>query len=187
MTALEGPFSAACALLVLAGGYKILRPNPTTGALRAVRWPAGTGIVRSLGLGEVLLGAAALLSGGRALALAVGLLYVGFTAFVLAALRQGSAIQSCGCFGESETPPTLLHVATNLLLAATAIAAAATGVPALRDVFAGQPVSGAPFVLLVAITVGLVKTLLTDLPRALQALQASRELQASPALRTADS
>lgn len=173
MTALEGPFSAACALLMLAGGYKILRPNPTAGALRAVRWPAGTGLVRSLGLGELLLGAAALLTANRALALAVGLLYVGFTAFVLAALRQGSAIQSCGCFGESETPPSLLHVATNLVLAATAIAVAVAGVPALVDVLASQPTSGVPFVLLVAITVGLVKALLTDLPRALQALRAA--------------
>lgn len=168
MTALEGPFAAASALLVLAGGYKIVRPGPTAGALRAVRWPAGLGLIRALGIGELLLGTAALLTAQAAVSLLVGLVYLGFTAFVLTALRQGSAIQSCGCFGETETPPSLLHVATDLALAGTAIATALGSARPLLDVLADQPAAGIPFVLLVAITVQLVKSLLTDLPRALR-------------------
>lgn len=168
MTALEGPFAAACCLLVLAGGYKLARPAPTAGALRAVRWPSGLRLVRTLGAGELVLGATAVVSGNAALAALLAAAYATFAAFVVVALRSGSAIQSCGCFGETDTPPSALHVVTNLVLAGVAAAVAIGGVPPLIDVLRDQPGAGVPFLVLVAVTVQLVYVMLTDLPRALR-------------------
>jgi hypothetical protein len=49
--------------------------------------------------------------------------YVGFVGVLLRAMRSG-AVSSCGCAGNTETPPTAAHIVLNVLLAAGAIAAA---------------------------------------------------------------
>jgi hypothetical protein len=40
-------------------------------------------------------------------------LYAGFTVFTLAAIRGRIPVQSCGCFGRVDTPPSLIHVVYN--------------------------------------------------------------------------
>src|SRR5712675_1462486 len=139
MSALEGPFAAICALLALAGVAKLLRPSPTAGALAAARWPSSLPLVRLLGASEIALGVAAVATGERALAVLVGVAYVAFAAFVAVALRSGSPVQSCGCFGETTTPPSRIHLAANLAMAGTAFAVAIGHVPSLRDVLSDQP------------------------------------------------
>ena len=59
---------------------------------------------------ELALGVAAIAVGGAALWWAVAASYLAFGAFVLAALRKGTMIGSCGCFGREETPPHWTHV-----------------------------------------------------------------------------
>jgi hypothetical protein len=169
--ALAGPFAAAGALLALGGAFKVVRPLPTAGALRAVGAPAPVLGVRALGLGETVLGVAAVLTGAPALAALVAAAYLSFATFVIVAMRGGTALQSCGCFGEVETPPSNVHVLLDVGLAATALASATAGVPALSDTIRAQDWYGAPFVLLVAITVGLSYVVLTTLPVALRAAQ----------------
>src|SRR5690348_7783572 len=100
MSVLEGPFAATCVLLALAGVAKLVRPAPTVGALRAVRWPASFLLVRVLGGVEIVVGVVALITGAPAVALVVALLHVAFAVFVAVAMRAGSPVQSCGCFGE---------------------------------------------------------------------------------------
>ena len=166
MAALEGPFAAACVLLLIAGVYKLRRPEPTAGALRGVGWPSSLGLVRVVGAAELALGLAALLTSDRAIAALVGAAYTSFASFVAVALRSCSPIQSCGCFGEIATPPSMTHVLTNVVAAGTAVAVAIGGLPSLADVLHEQPNEGVPFVVLVGVTVYLVYLLLTELPRA---------------------
>ena len=171
MSALEGPFAAACVLLVVAGAYKLTRPAPTAGALAGVGWPSSLTLVRLLGAGEVVLGAAAVITAHRALAAIVAVAYASFALFVVSALLADVPVQSCGCFGETTTPPSIIHVLANLAFVAVAGAVAIGGLPTLADVLADQPWAGLPFQLLVAVTVQLVYVLLTELPRALRSVE----------------
>jgi hypothetical protein len=132
-----GAVGAAALLLVVAGAGKVADPTRTVGALRALRvrrgpaLPSSPLLVRAGAAGELVLGAATLVYGGRVLPLLVAASYLGFAAFVAAALRSGTPVGTCGCFGRADTPPRPVHVLLDALLAAGAVAAAATGAPAL--------------------------------------------------------
>jgi hypothetical protein len=169
MEALSGPVTVACVLLSLGGLAKVVRPVPTAGALRALHLPGTIPAVRVLGSGELALGAAAALSGSSLLVGLVALAYLAFAAFVLAARRAGTDIQSCGCLGTVDTPPSLVHVVVNLGFAAVTGIAALVGVPGLVTVLADQPAFGLPYVLLVVVTTYLVYLALAVLPLALHA------------------
>src|SRR4051794_38843397 len=104
------PYLAAAALLVVAGAPKIADPLPLVRALRSVGLPAGRGLVRTFAVGEVVVGLAALVQPSRTTALLMAVLYAGFTAFVGLALARGGVLESCGCFGKADTPPTRAHL-----------------------------------------------------------------------------
>lgn len=163
MSALAVPWLATCAVLAIAGTAKLLRPDPTAGALRAARLPSSRTAVRGLGAFEVALGTAAAVTGAAVLALAVAACYLGFAAFVGNALRRAGMLQSCGCFGTPDVPATGLHVAVNVVAAAVAVGAAGVGDVGLVDA------SGADGVLvagLAAVAAYELVVLLTTLPRA---------------------
>ena len=124
---------AGALLLVAAGAAKVADPSRTAGALAALGWPSSPTLVRTGAMAETVLGAAALVVGGRILALLVAVSYLGFALFVMAALRAKTPIGTCGCFGRADTPPKPVHVTVDALLAAGAVAAAATDAPALLD------------------------------------------------------
>jgi hypothetical protein len=73
---------------------------------------------------EAAVGAVAIVSPSRTTALAVAASYAGFTLFVLQALRTGSPLASCGCFGKTDTPPTRLHAIVTGVLSVLALIAA---------------------------------------------------------------
>ncbi len=109
-----GQAVAAITLLLLgaSGVAKAVDPDPTSGALRAAGLPSSRLISRSLGVAELT--AAALGLGATAMALIpAAILYAGFTVFTLAAIRGRIPVQSCGCFGRVDTPPSLIHVVYN--------------------------------------------------------------------------
>jgi hypothetical protein len=163
--ALSGPVIVLTALLALAGAFKLGRPAPTAGALRAL--PGTLVTVRLLGAVELVLGAVALVSGARPLLALVAAAYLAFAVFVAVALRSGAPLQSCGCFGQPDTPPTTVHLVFDLVAAGTLLVAAATDVPAPTTVLAGQPWSAIPFIVLVAVSLRLVYLVLTALPAVL--------------------
>src|SRR5690606_18072277 len=99
MDASTAPALAIAALLVLAGAQKVVDPTMTVGALRALRLPSSPLLVRAGAAAEAALGAAALTVGGPVLWALVAISYLAFAAFVTAALRSGTMIGSCGCFG----------------------------------------------------------------------------------------
>jgi len=123
--AASAPYLAGALLLVAAGGAKTLDPLSLVRALRSaglhVRAPVLARWVRVLAAVEALLGVVAIVHSTRVVALLVALSYAGFTAFVLRALRSGSPLASCGCFGKTDTPPTIGHVVVTALLAGAAL------------------------------------------------------------------
>jgi hypothetical protein len=128
MDVVAAPYLAAALLLVVAGVAKALDPLSLVRALRsaglAVRAPLLSRFVRVAAVLEAVVGGVAIVSPSRTAALAVAASYAGFTLFVLQALRTGSPLASCGCFGKADTPPTRLHAIVTGALALAALMAA---------------------------------------------------------------
>jgi hypothetical protein len=127
MAPASAPVLAAAVLLVVAGIGKVRRPSYTVGAVKSVGLRVRARSVRTLGLGEVATGLAAFLVGGPVPSALIGLSYLGFTGFLVLALRTGGAVSSCGCLGRPDTPPTRIHAAVTAGLCAAALITAAGG------------------------------------------------------------
>jgi hypothetical protein len=159
--------ASAALLLVVAGAAKLIRP--ADGFAGLVGWRTRPVLVRLLGAMEAAAGVAALLAGGPA-AWMVGLMYAAFALIVLRAVLAGA--DSCGCFGRLDAPPSLIHVAGNLTLAAvsfTAAGAASPPVSALVQAVGESPMTGAALMAVIALLAGLVLVSFTALPEALAA------------------
>ncbi len=167
MPALTGPALVTAALLVMAGAQKLLDPTMTVGALRSMRLPGSPLLVRLGSALELGLGAAAITLGGSGLWWGVALSYVLFSAFVATALRKGTMIGSCGCFGREETPPHPSHVVVNLGLAGLAAAVAVHSPGAPVDALSDHAGSAVPVVLLAGLSLYLLHAAFVELPRAL--------------------
>lgn len=167
MSALTAPALVAAALLALAGAQKVLDPTMTVGALRALHLPSSPSLVRVGAAIELALGVMAIAVGGAVLWGAVAISYVLFAAFVLAALRHGTMLGSCGCFGREETPPHVSHVALNLTLAGVATATALSAPNAPLDTLVDHPGASVPLLALAALSLYLLQAAYVDLPRAL--------------------
>jgi hypothetical protein len=173
MGAWAGPFLVAALLLVAAGALKAYDPVNTTGALRQAGLPVPPIVVRVGGGVEVVIGVAAIVTGGSIAAGLVAFSYLVFTAFVVFALVRHLPIGSCGCFGKTDTPPSVIHVVLNVgaIVTATAVALGSGG--GIGSVLADQDLLGLPFLLLVATATYLAFIALTTLPQ-LQSLEARR-------------
>ena len=169
MPALTGPALITAGLLVLAGAQKVLDPTMAVGALRALRLPSSPTLVRVGAGAEVVLGLAAIVVGGPVLWWLVAASYLAFGAFVAAALRSGTMIGSCGCFGREETPPHPLHLVLDLVLAGMAGAVAVWSPEAPVDALGDAPGEGTVLVLLVGLALYLLHAAFVELPRALRA------------------
>lgn len=150
--------AVASGLLVVAGAAKQVVPDGAMAALHRLRLPSGRVAARLLGLGEIGVGAAALLVGGR---LGAGLVAASYAALLGVAAWQRSAQVDCGCFGTTATVVTRQHLAVN---AAAALAGTAGLVwppdgAAAVAADAGVPAALAGLVLL-ATGVGLVRAVI---------------------------
>jgi hypothetical protein len=155
---LIGIFLIASGLLVVAGVAKSIHPDDTGRALavlasrdatgqhaRAVRW---RWLVRIGAGGEAALGVVALAIPRPATAALVAASYAAFAVVVIVARRRGGPLATCGCFGQADTPPTLVHLALNVLFSATAVVIAVTspnGATLLGELSA-QPTLGIPLI-----------------------------------------
>lgn len=165
MPALTGPALVAAALLALAGAQKVIDPTMTVGALRALRLPSSPLLVRAGSAVELALGVVAIAVGGAALWWGVAASYVLFAAFVTAALRHGTMIGSCGCFGREDTPPHWTHVVLNLALAGLATATGLRSPGAPVDALVDHPGTGVAVVGLAALALYLLYAAFVELPR----------------------
>ena len=168
MPTLTGPALTAALLLVFAGATKAVDPAMTAGALRALGLPSPKILVRLGAAAELLLGLLAVIAGWVAVWWLVAASYLAFAAFVVAALRAGTMLGSCGCFGREDTPPHPLHVVIDVALAATAAAAAVRDVGAPLDAIADAPGEGLVVGGLSVLAVVLLYAAFVGLPRALR-------------------
>lgn len=160
----SGVVLALLALLALAGISKLLRPIPTVGALRLAGFPSSVLLVRCLGLTEVTVGVAGVITGSPVWALAAALLYGSFAFFVIYALNRRLPISSCGCFGATETPPSALHVIVNLTAVLTLIGATMFPIGPWGGMGDESLRYAIPFVILVGAVVLMLYGLLAVLP-----------------------
>ncbi len=167
MEALAGPFTIAAVILAAAGVMKVVDPLPTQGALRAMGLPWRRPLVRGLGVGELVLGVAALVLGWWWIVALVALSYLAFAVFVAVALRRSTPLASCGCFGREDTPPTLLHLFVNLAFFSVSGAVALRPFGPLDVVLGDQPARGIPFLGWTAVGVYATYLVLAVLPRTL--------------------
>ena len=169
MPVLTAPALVAAALLALAGAQKLLDPTMTAGALRSLRLPASPLLIRAASATELVLGVAAITVGGSVLWWLVAASYLAFAAFVVAALRSGTMIGSCGCFGREETPPHAIHVVLDLGLAGLAAGMAVWSPDAPLEALSDRP--GEAVAIVAAAVLGLVLLYATfvELPRTLAA------------------
>ena len=158
MGALTGAFQILASVIVVGGVAKIASPDGFSSLLRTLGLPSGRIISRLSGAIEVVLGAVALLVGGRVAAVLLAVTYAIFTAVVVAARRSGAA--SCGCFGAVAAPPSRVHVVVNTVSACIALAAAIGGPTSLTDTLASQPLVAIPYVL--AVLTGVWLTVVLD-------------------------
>jgi hypothetical protein len=183
---LIGLYLVAAGLLCVAGVAKARRPDDTARALapllpgppplHAMRW-----VVRLAALVEAALGAVAIVFPRPATAALVALSYLCFFGVVAAARRRGGPLATCGCFGRPDTPPTALHLVTNLALAgaATTVALGAPPHGTLAMQLAHQPWAGAPLLFVSAVGLWLTALALS----ALASLAAARRLARPLAVR----
>jgi hypothetical protein len=87
-------------------------------------------------MAEVALALLTVVLGGRVLAGAVAVFYVGFAGLVGRAILTDD-VTSCGCFAGDESPPSVLHVAIDVGLAACAFLVARSGAPAISSMISG--------------------------------------------------
>lgn len=178
---LAGPYVGAAVLFALGGIFKFRQPAPTARALRDAGLSALAPLARGLGAAEIAIGAAALAFDSRAAAGLVAAFYLAFAGFVAlrlvrpphvdAGANAGAPAGGCGCFGDTEGPPTTVHLVVNLAAAAVAGAVALGSGGGLSAALRGQPLAGVPLLLLVGVTTGLAYAALTVLPRTLEALR----------------
>lgn len=174
MVALAGPFIVAAALAGAGGALKVRRPATTARALAEMGLPSSPTLVRLGAAAEVVVAVGALVAGDRLLPLFAALVavsYVGFAAFVTAALRRGVPLSSCGCFGGAQdTPPSAVHLVLNLTAAAVSGAVAlgpgGAGLGQIAEI-EGPIVLRAVFVVLTGVSVWFAYVALTLLPRVL--------------------
>jgi uncharacterized membrane protein YphA (DoxX/SURF4 family) len=179
---LSAPLAVAAVVLVVAGALKVVDPVPAVGALRQLGLPAGDVSVRVVAAAEVAIGAAALVLAGPVPAALVAASYLAFTGVVVAALRAGTMISSCGCFGRDDTPPDASHVVVNVVLASVAAGAATSGSPNPWDAIAGTGAAeGVLAAGLVALGSWMVVLVYTALPQAAAAARTSSEARAERA------
>ncbi len=105
-------------LLVVSGLAKLAVPDGAMATLHRLHLPSGRVAARVLGLGEIAIGVAAPVIGGR---LGAGVLAVTYLALLGVAAYQRSKQLACGCFGTRATQVTRGHLAVNAAAAAAGV------------------------------------------------------------------
>jgi hypothetical protein len=132
---------AAGGLLIVAGGWKAVRPAPALAALTTAGWPLPRPVVRSIGAVEIALGSALMLEPGPASAAGAAIVYACFALFVVRLLRRAHAGVECGCFGPTSGEATAYHVWLNSALCAVCALAAVVPPPPVSWVAGRTPLS----------------------------------------------
>jgi hypothetical protein len=152
-------------LLAVAGVAKLRRPAPAANAMARAGFGAGRSGARLTGLLECGVGAWVLLDPSVLALGALALAYATLASGIWAMRRADVA--DCGCFGESASlEPSRLHLAVNLMAAATCALAALSPPPGLLRAIDRAPLEAAALIAGVAAATLLSYLAFTALPRA---------------------
>lgn len=143
---LAPPLTAAALLLAVAGVGKIRRPRPTAQALATADLPHRDQLVRTLGVLELIAGAGAAATTFWPFRVAVAVCYLVFAAFLSYVLARGIRLDSCGCAGSQDIPPTRFHVVLDGIAVLVAVASVTSATPSLPRVLAGLKLYAAPYI-----------------------------------------
>jgi hypothetical protein len=153
------------ALLVIAGVAKLRHPAPAANAMARAGFGAGRPAARLAGLLECGVGAWALLDPGVPALGALALAYAALASGIWAMRRAD--VTDCGCFGEAASlEPSRLHLAVNLMAAATCALAATSPPPGLPTAAERAPLEAVAVIAGVAAAILLSYLAFTALPRA---------------------
>ena len=154
---LAGPFAVAVLLLLVGGVAKLVRPASAADALSALgaNVPRPVLAIWVMGATEASIAAGALGSADRRFAVAVALCYLGFAAVVALGRFRPQQLASCGCFGTSDAPPTVVHLIIDLLGAGVAVGVAVSPFGGIGVALSRQPLFAVPFCAFVAMAVWL--------------------------------
>ena len=159
--------SVAAILMLVAGGAKVIRPDSATDALGLAGLVVAPIAVRLGAAIEVLVALTALVVPGPIPSLLVGVSFLLFAGFVLL-LRRMPGVESCGCFGTSDEPPSMRHVIVNLLIASGCIVAAVVGSSSAGSLLRADWSSGLLFFMISLTAAWLVGLLLRSSPWAVR-------------------
>jgi hypothetical protein len=95
---------------------------------------------------EVGVGLACLLALGPAAPAALAALYLAFALYLVSLVVRRVPAASCGCFGQRDIEPSILHVVVDLAAAGAGLAAVFDPPPSLWSVMGALPLNGLPFV-----------------------------------------
>ena len=170
------PFFTAALVLAWSGAAKLRRPGQLVRALGAVGLPARPGSVRLIASAELGLGTLGLIRPTAAVAVGVGLAYLGFAGFLSFLLVERPAIGTCGCAGDRDVPPSWLHVALDVAAAGSALGFAAIGRSSegIVGIAARLPLRGVTFLVGVSLLGYLAFLCAAYLPQALTSYQGDR-------------
>lgn len=165
-----GIFLASMLVLAVGGVLKVVRPLPSSSALKAVGLPSTPMLVRLLGVVEITVAVSAVIFNETLLYASAAVLYMSFAAFVLLALRRGTSLQSCGCFGKIDTPPSSYHVAVNVALAASAALMIGSS-NSVGQFLLANPLDAVPTLVMATVGAYVVYVSLTALPEVALVIQ----------------
>lgn len=144
--ALVPMFTVACALLVVAGAFKLRDPSAARRSLARLGVSVPAPGIRALGAVEILVGAAALIRPVAVSAALVALAYGGFCVFVALLLRAGGPAD-CGCFGGGGESVGITHVILNAAACTVAALAAVAPPPGLGWILTRAPLVSVSLIL----------------------------------------
>jgi uncharacterized membrane protein YphA (DoxX/SURF4 family) len=156
----------AAGLLAWGGGAKIWKPDATVRSLTAsgVDVPRPRATIRILGVVEVSVGLSCLLALGPAAPAALAALYLAFALYIVWLVVRRVPAATCGCFGQRDTQPSVLHVFVDLVAVGAGVAAVFEPVPSIGSALGALPLYGVPFVAGVFATGYLIALAETYLP-----------------------
>ena len=153
------------ALVAIAGVAKLRHPAPAANAMARAGFGAGRPGARLTGMFECGVGAWVLLDPGVPALAALALAYAALASGIWA-MRKAD-VADCGCFGESASlEPSRLHLAVNLMAAATCALAALSPPPGLSTAIDRAPLEAVALIAGVVAAILLSYLAFTALPRA---------------------
>jgi len=164
-----GLVHALALLLAVAAVAKVWEPTAVSEALRRAMLPSSVTTVRVLAGSEATVAGAVLLVGGVVPSVALGLLHLGFAAFIVRLRRAAGATAGCGCFGNTESPAHQLHVVVNVVAGGLVVVSLAGSLPSLPSVLGDSGGLAVPYAMAVVLGAWATGLCLTSLPALLAA------------------